>query len=595
MFCGRETAPNQQTSRQPWLFVSLEYFNDLRVAHNKFRSHDCPLVQAIVNLESPLSSSLEILRKLLGADKNTKILLCVDELKKALKDWSSTAQHTELLRTLTKHLDSDPTLFLSVSVYGFLDLSAFSTWSNRGLLLQALPPIFLTVPDLQVPLLPPVLQQFLDEKKRMKLAAKPRDLAVYARLSRLLVDAAGHPRRVNYVLNELSTFSGSLDPAAFSADLSTFLDTHDLTIRWNWDKDAGYPIDLTTFDRSDVLSAAAESLARDCARIFIFPNSPATSENHITMLRGTTEGYCSFLPTDGGDLGYAFVPLPVMRLFKSISESGPCTQALMMLCDGLDKFGDVSTEKGKDLEHVMTAALLLYSRSNDDFSLGSLCDPKQCGEGLDRRVKGGPGVALWKGVKSFPRSKPDEDNEFKSKLTAYVTNLQNDPSCPGAVFQPTDQYNMGGDFYGLFKCDSEGSEYVLMVGSCKDWFLDTIRSDKMQGKQEKKSLNTTWRESQSEFPGPQVLKRLWKRGLGSTTGDGVMKTWNALRQWSDTFQAFWQQHLVRVPLKEAGPCLESSTSTAYPLEFDRNRRVKTCLGCWDFNLQPHPEQMCQTR
>ena len=101
-------------------------------------------------------------------------------------------------------------------------------------------------------------------------------------------------------------------------------------------------------------------------------------------------------------------------------------------------------------------------------------------------------MALWEEETGFPRSSESTRSTLTAQLTEYVSRLHGDPSCPGAVFHPKEKdNNMGGDFYGLFKCLTAQSDYVLMVGSCKDWFSHTIGKGTVD-------LGQVWRESQAE-------------------------------------------------------------------------------------------------
>ena len=125
-------------------------------------------------------------------------------------------------------MDKTPTLHMSVTAYGCVDLAKFATISNRPLAVQPLPPIF-PVGDFQDPkALPPLLQVFADEAIRKKLPSRPTDLKAYAELSQLLASSGGHPRRVESLFGGLAEYK--MDPATPS-DFGTRLQ------RWlsaNW-------------------------------------------------------------------------------------------------------------------------------------------------------------------------------------------------------------------------------------------------------------------------------------------------------------------------------------------------------------------------
>ena len=160
--------------------------------------------------------------------------------------------------------------------------------------------------------------------------------------------------------------------------------------------------------------------------------------------------------------------------------------ALVQLSEALTTYTTTVDRDGMALEKVAVSSLLLFARSNHyDFNLNVLCTE---GHQVDCMVQGGPTVELWTDVESFPWSSPNHRPPLSAVVTDLITRLNNaSPDCRGVVFRPTNQHNMCGDVYGLFR-KVDGRGYALLVLQCKDWFIAA-------GKLEKK-----WDESRKELP-----------------------------------------------------------------------------------------------
>jgi hypothetical protein len=138
-------------------------------ATSAMRKNKDELQGMIASMDEPLKASLRLLRRLLNAPADTKILLGVDELSKASSDCFSPV---DMLRVPTEgHLDKDEALFLSVTNYGAIDLNTFATSYDRPLLLQTLSPIWHAwdFDPLSIHLLPRLLQPFFDKNQRLHL------------------------------------------------------------------------------------------------------------------------------------------------------------------------------------------------------------------------------------------------------------------------------------------------------------------------------------------------------------------------------------------------------------------------------------------
>ena len=256
-------------------------------------------------------------------------MLGVDELSKAGREVKT------LLKYLTSKLDLDDNLFLSVSAYGCVDLSKFATDSRRMLLFQPLPPIF-TANAWDHYILPPLLRMFADASIRKTLNFGNEDKAVYARLSRLILASGGHPRRVEYLLKGLWQFK--LPVTDFTSSLKAFLDDKENAINVNMNS-----VHLSTLESFPLPDL--ESLAKDCAKSFEFPNDFKSTESHQTCLQGTLQGSCSYIPGSDGK-GHAFLPMPVLKVFPEVTNAipYPCAYSLFLLTVYFDQFSKLDTD-----------------------------------------------------------------------------------------------------------------------------------------------------------------------------------------------------------------------------------------------------------
>jgi hypothetical protein len=430
-------------------------------------------------LKDPIMESIHITRQLLEVPYDAKVLLCVDELAKCGEKENDEegpgvdARIRMFLTSLTSALDSDPQLFLSVSVYGIIDLATLTTSSKRPLLLQSLPPIFVTVPLDEIKLLPPVLKVFMDETKRKQLPFRPEDLEQYAKLSNLVVQAGGHPRRLATLMFWLRKFSFTNQP--LTRNLKSFFEANDILYQMNFV--AKFP---TVFHR-DIES---ESLARDAACKFTFPTLSDDIDAHRSVLVGCSKGYCSFLESKHGlGGGHAFIPMPVLRLFVEESQ-GPIGSAAGLLYTSLNSFCGVSAKEyiGKAWEGVTAAAVLMFARSNAHFSPSIWCARGQFGSDLEQNLRGGPEVE-YVTVETLGWRETTSEDKVKAMLRPHLERFVNS-KCPGVVIVPKNPLNPGLDVCAIFQCNrktEDGSlELVVLAMQCKDWFRDNIQGSSIQ-------------------------------------------------------------------------------------------------------------------
>jgi hypothetical protein len=123
-----------------------------------------PIIRTFSRLINPIASSVRIIRDIVGAGKETKFFVSVDEIGLAAMAGSefSTAQ---AFGTLAWFVDTGgkAMFHLSASVYGCLALEEFTGNSRRSLFLQTLSPIFPVMNTGNIHLLPPLLQPFVDK------------------------------------------------------------------------------------------------------------------------------------------------------------------------------------------------------------------------------------------------------------------------------------------------------------------------------------------------------------------------------------------------------------------------------------------------
>jgi hypothetical protein len=84
------------------------------------------ILKMMAKLTDPVESSSKIVKALVGAPTNTKILLTMDEIVQA-SDHSVYATEEALSLLCKGYLDRIPSLYLSVSVYGAIPLGPYLT------------------------------------------------------------------------------------------------------------------------------------------------------------------------------------------------------------------------------------------------------------------------------------------------------------------------------------------------------------------------------------------------------------------------------------------------------------------------------------
>jgi hypothetical protein len=138
---------NVQSSHELELAISVRIIHRLLAKFTLFnRAGDdvCKaegeIVDVLLRLAHPLNTTLSVVRSVLGAPEDTKILLCVDELTKWINADSGGFSNLTALNFLTHRLDYDEWFFLAVSALDTEDLVRLSAGS-RNLMLQALGPL----------------------------------------------------------------------------------------------------------------------------------------------------------------------------------------------------------------------------------------------------------------------------------------------------------------------------------------------------------------------------------------------------------------------------------------------------------------------
>ncbi len=165
------------------------------------------IFEMIAQMPDPVVSALKIVKTVVNAPPDAKILLTVDEIIEA-SDHNVYSTQQALSELCKGYLDQIPSLYLSVSAYGAISLAQFATGSSRILIFQNLPPLEVTLGlnHSQIHLLPPMLQPFYDEKLRAMLPYDPNSMELYSDISKWLMGTGGHPRRLQSLLAELSKF-----------------------------------------------------------------------------------------------------------------------------------------------------------------------------------------------------------------------------------------------------------------------------------------------------------------------------------------------------------------------------------------------------
>ena len=506
----------------------MEYLTDVDKASCKFNC-ESPIIKNIIQLEAPLETALSLVRRLLGAPGDTKIMLSVDELSKASVRDGKNFPPASMMKSLCDFMDKDSSLYLSITSYGFVDVQQMATGSNRSLLLQPLPPFFSLYgnSDGNISLLPLVLRPFFAEEMRVLLPCSPDDMKVYSRIFDLFHYAGAHPRRLQYLLSELrkadTSFEFVLDglnndtAVVFARDLKDWMDESKKT----------YIINAIcggcsfSMELKDLSGPELKQLAKDVTVPFAFPKDVGAAERHSVMLMGTKLCFCSYLPkSPGSEEGFAYILPPVLDGIIYYSYKEPEAAALVSLNKALFEYRTSpirgtklpedqtnTAQIGKALEQVALQALLLYARCDEDFSPDTFCNGNQCGSGLGLRLKGGPSVETWKDIVQFPCNGSVQSAEKRLRLTRqllskYVNRLEAKPDCSGALFQPSDAGNIGGDVFGLFR-SATSDEYILLAVLCKDW-LDRVPQKEVSPTSDSDIL-TKWNKSKSVLP-DQVIQ-----------------------------------------------------------------------------------------
>ena len=474
------------------------------------------IIEGLLQEPDPLEFALPIVRRLLGAPADTKIMLAVDELRKAGK---GAYTPPEMMSTLCRYLDSDHSFYLSLTALGCLDIQKMATDSIRRPLLQPLPPIFIGAHPNQVSCLPFVLRPFFEEEKRVLLPSDEDYREVYARVSELIHEAGGHPRRLLCLMHQLnkandkfefiqSGFNESI-AEKFAEELRSWLNEDMKEYIMEQVRDGCSFSDLIETHSS---SSELKSLAIDVAVPFKFPSTEVEASKHSTTLLGTTEGFCYFLESPAHkNVGLAFIPPPVLDKLKKIAKRN-YNESEVTALTGLSKalshyrerhitqktIEESGQEKkipqaGKALESAFLQSFLLYARCNEDVYPNKLCVKELCGEGLHVNLQGGPTVQCWVDVEEFPYTGETKSARSVSESLGMLTSrLEKNKDHRGAVFQPLLEGNMGGDVYGLFRAEGEYEfKYVLLSIQAKDYFWE---------KTENIDLVARWEKSKTVFP-----------------------------------------------------------------------------------------------
>lgn len=328
----------------------------VRVVHRLLRALNCPqdtadfecgssgsVAHTLRQTMDPLKTSINVVRAMLDARKETKFLLCVDELAKCIHPKSDNFAMEDALQLLTGRLDTDKSFFLAVSALGADAIVNLATGSNRRLLLQPLGPLWFTEdfhPDSK-PLLPYALKPFYNEEARALLPDDASAVALYLKLTTLMATAAGHPRSMETLFKGLGAFKPSaaaapvlsggnkaVTPAeqraagkAFVAELATWLERKSVDpSKSEFDQTKAAveqrerPRELMNLvpdaqgafrhlflrNKDLLLSDALEDLALYSACPFQLPRLPSETNVLKTVLGGISHGFCQLVPADGG-------------------------------------------------------------------------------------------------------------------------------------------------------------------------------------------------------------------------------------------------------------------------------------------------------
>ena len=497
----------------------MQYQTDAQYANKNF-NNEGPIIKNIIQLQDPLETALSLVRRLLGAPKDTKIMLAVDELSKASNPKGKYAQSL-MMSDLCHSMDADLSLYLSISAYGCVDVQRMVTGSTRRLLLQPLPPILPLYGNNydKISLLPFVLRPFFAEEMRVLLPCSRDDLSVYWRISELFHTAGAHPRRLQYLFSKLSEANSKFEFVLDGLKNKSAVDFSRELEGWLNESTKAYIIKAISgecafsYDHRDLSGSDMKQFAKDVVVPFEFPKDAKNAEKHNVMLGGSVSGFCSYLPQLPDSLkGFAYIPPPVLDEISNQSYEEPEADALALLSEALfcnrycpiwgAKLPGKQTKIEKALEEVALYSLLLYARCNENFSPNTFCYGNECGSGLELRLRSGSSVEVWKDIVQIPYNESVQSADGRLQrarqlFSKYVYRLERKPGCSGALFQLSDTGNMGGDVYGLFR-SAASDEYVLLVVQCKDWFGRRHHTDVTSTSDDE--LRAEWNKSKSVFP-----------------------------------------------------------------------------------------------
>ncbi len=393
------------------------------------------------------------------------------------------------LRAITRLIDSNKSwLVVSVSTYGCVELSSMATDSARPLALQPLPPIFPIIDQTHGLPNNSVLHLF-DENVRTTLPYDNRSLSCMANISKLLLETAGHPRRVEIALHELNGETGlrpllegvksNLLPRRKDAlhAYGNLLDTslaaqarEGMDSRFQWDAKHATP---------NILPLAFNN--------FKFPESKTTSPMEEIFLQGSTNGMCSFVPSvSGGETtkhGRAFIPYPVMRMIAE--KQGAQTLTFVKAIDEYFVVGDDNAaSNGKRFEHIVQAMVALIAEKQEKFSLQSLCrkfDAKS--PAFSTTLSSGP-ITVRSNVDVFP-SKLENDKVTVTSYQDFDALIGNGNA--GTVLLPTHQYNLGWDVIAVLRVqeplvlpDRDNVRFIVAFIQVKDIFDSQVWRSKKE-------------------------------------------------------------------------------------------------------------------
>jgi hypothetical protein len=436
-----------QTEHQLELAISVRILHRIlsnlasREGVDKACLSDGAIVHVLLGLERPLDATLRVVRSLLGASEDTKMLLCVDELSKWINKDSGGFTNLDALKVLTYRLDTDESFFLAVSALRTQDLVKLTTDSSRHMILQALGPLWFAegFDPAQRHLLPEAFRPFYDSDTRRMLPFHAEAVHLYDQLTQLLATAAGHPRRLEVLFRELGEFRASKSATAMSAESSCdeqrraaaecFVDELALWLsrpayahrtKSNLDSITA-KVETTVrlpVDYSDLLSLtiseeqlyrmpyevlkesigyAIEALAMYSATRFRMPDSSSDTELLKEVLLGVSLGFCQ-LVNAGTSMHhfFAFLPLPVLDGVRPV-QLLPRGEALLDLRNAIRAMYKSKRGEGdkahKDLQEVAVTSMLLIARCQYNFTLSQLCEPGNS-DSLGVNLRGGPDVML---------------------------------------------------------------------------------------------------------------------------------------------------------------------------------------------------------